>query len=264
MKSEFKLLLISENPGYVQSILNMYPGNNNTPLAFDTAETLSQGINRIRDGAIDAVFLRLSKPAMFEALKSLREQEIRLPVIALIPVGEVGMGIRTIKEGAHNYLFENETDISSLTRSIRYALESCKIAEELRLTRQKDPEENKSAIEVERLKALIEEYRLAAHELNQPLTALLGSIYLLGLEKDNREKISRHMERIEESGKRLSCIVKKIQALRVKKSNVYLGSASFLSPEQKIKSRVEITENSFKNLNDLFRIVQARCNRSAV
>jgi len=263
VKSRLKLLLISENPAYAKSILNMYPENNRTPFTFDTAETLSQGINLIRDGAIDAVFLRLSRPAMFDALKSLRELEIRLPVIALIPAGEVGMGIRTIKEGAHNYLFENKIDISSLTRSIRYAIESHNIAEELRLTEKKNQEHEKSAAEVERLKAVIEEYRLAVHELNQPLTALMGSIYLMGLEKDNREKISRHMERIEESGKRLSGIVKKFHALRLEKSNVFLGNASLLNPEQRLKSRIEIADNSFKNLNNLFRIVQARCNRSA-
>ncbi|MBN1624942.1 MAG: hypothetical protein JW944_00345 [Deltaproteobacteria bacterium] len=264
VKSKYNLLLICENPEYSQSILDIYKGDNGTPVAFVTAETLSQGINRIRDGAIDAVFLSLSKPAMFEALASLRELEIRLPVIALIPVGEAGMGIRAIKEGAHNFLFENEIGISSLTRALRYAVESCNIAEELRLTRKKNGAHEKSAAEVERLKAVIENYRLAVHDLNQPLTALMGSIYLMGLEKDNREKISRHMERIEESGKRLSGIVKKIQALRLEKSNVYLGSASLLNPEKKSKSKVEIADDGFKNLNNLFRIVQARCNGSSV
>lgn len=264
MKSKFKILLISDSPEYIQSILDKYPFNNNTPIVFETAETLSGGLNHIRNGGIEAIFLRLTQPAMSEALNSFREQAIRLPVIALIPVDEGCAGIRAIKEGAHNYLFENTTDIVSLTRSIRYAVESCKIAKELKTIMHKKPEHEESVMEVEKLKTLIEEYRLAAHELNQPLTALLGSVYLMRLDKGNQEKISRHIERIEESGKKISGIIKKIQALRHEKNNIYLGNASLMNPEQKLKSKVEITDNNFKNLNNLFRVVQERCNGSAL
>jgi hypothetical protein len=83
------------------------------------------------------------------------------------------------------------------------------------------------------------------------------------LDMDDPEKISRHMERIDESGRRISAIVKKIQGMKNEKINCYLGNASLKNPDQKTKSNTEITDNNFEDLNNLFRAVQARYNRPA-
>ncbi len=52
-------------------------------------------------------------------------------------------------------------------------------------------EQQKEVIEEERLKVLLELAGATAHELNQPLTALLGSIELMEMNKDSPEKMAQ-------------------------------------------------------------------------
>ncbi len=262
-KSKIRILLISENSAYVQTILNAHSGCEKT-ITLDTAETLSDGLSRFMHDGVEAILLHLSQQALFEALESVRERGIILPVIALIRSGDEDSWVRAIKEGAHNYLFENTVDADSLVCSLRFAAESCKITEYLREASLKFKEHEKSVVEIESLKGIIDKYGSAAHELNQPLTALLGSIYLMKLDRDDPEKISRHMERIDDCGKRISAIVKKIQGMLHEKNKYYLGNASLNNPDQKPVPCVEVSDNSFEDLNNLFRTVQARCNGTAI
>ncbi len=71
--------------------------------------------------------------------------------------------------------------------------------------------QQKSVIEEERLKVLLQMAGATAHELNQPLTVLLGSIELMR----GRSKVdSRHFERIDAAGRRVAEIVRRIQQIR--------------------------------------------------
>lgn len=262
-ESKIRILLVSENPGYVQTVLNAHTGCENT-ITLDTAESLSEGLSRFMHDGVEAILLHLPQKDLFKALESLRELGIRLPVIALIRSGDEDSWVRAIKEGAHNYLFENTVDMDSLVRSVRFAAESCRITEDLKEANLKIREHEKSVFEIESLKEIIDKYGSAAHELNQPLTALLGSIYLMNLDRNDPEKFSRHMERIDDSGRRISAIVKKIQAMRHEKNKYYLGNASLKNPDQMPMPGVEVADNNFEDLNNLFRTVQARCNGAAI
>jgi DNA-binding NarL/FixJ family response regulator len=266
MKSEFKILLINGICSYTNKIENVLSDSDKTPMTLEIAENLPEGLDCILKGGIEVILLGQSSPELYapDVLKALHERSITLPVIVLIGPDDEDYGIRAIKEGAHDYLSIDAMDRDSLSRSVRYAMERCKILEELRIANMKIMEQKISAIEEERLKGLIEEYGSAAHELNQPLTALLGSVYLMKLDKDNQEKISGHMERIEDSGKRMSGIVKKIQAIRHEKNKNCLGGASLMNPDQKLIPNIKAAENDFNNLNNLFRLVQARCNGNAI
>jgi diguanylate cyclase (GGDEF)-like protein len=70
-------------------------------------------------------------------------------------------------------------------------------------------EQQKALIEEERLKVLLQVSGAAAHELGQPLTAILGNVELLGMHRDDPEKLSRYLFRIQEAGQRMSSILKK-------------------------------------------------------
>ena len=83
-------------------------------------------------------------------------------------------------------------------------------------------EQQKEVIEEERLKVLLELAGATAHELNQPLTALLGSIELMEMNKDSPEKMAQDMVNIEEAGQRIADIVKKIQTIRHYETKPYL------------------------------------------
>jgi signal transduction histidine kinase len=262
MKSSLNILLISKEPEKVQKVVSSVSGSAE-PITFDIYETVPDGFCFIQQNGIDAVLLHLSKPTMFEVLEILNKQEVNLPVIALIRSNEEDAWVEAIRKGAHNYLFENNLDIDSIIRSVRFATESCRILQGLKKAGRMALEQEKSLSEIAQFNEIVDKYRSATHELNQPLTALLGSIYLMRMDRDNQEKISRHLERIDESGKRISTIVKKLQGIRNEKNNYFLGNASLKNPDHKKIQGLEFNANNFDDLNNLFRAVQARCGRTA-
>lgn len=69
-------------------------------------------------------------------------------------------------------------------------------------------------IEQERLKSLLQMSVATTHELGQPLTVLLGNIELMGIYKDNPEKLAQCITKIKEAGKRIATIIKKVQNIR--------------------------------------------------
>ncbi|UCF56740.1 MAG: hypothetical protein JSW15_11825 [Deltaproteobacteria bacterium] len=95
-------------------------------------------------------------------------------------------------------------------------------AEEERLANRKILEQEKVVIEEEQLKALLQMVRETAHELNQPLMALLSNIDLMGMDNDNSEKHAQYVEKIEKAGLRIANTVKKIQTICDYETNLYL------------------------------------------
>jgi two-component system cell cycle response regulator len=86
--------------------------------------------------------------------------------------------------------------------------------QELKKANKKILDQQKAVIEEERLKILLQMAGTTAHELNQPLTALLGNIELMGINKNDPEKMAKYIAEIEKAGERIADIVKKIQTIR--------------------------------------------------
>ncbi len=73
------------------------------------------------------------------------------------------------------------------------------------------PSQKKTIDEIERLNLLLEQTGVAAHDLNQPLMALLGYVELLEMNRNNVEKTGPFIEKIKLAGYRISDIVRTIQ-----------------------------------------------------
>ena len=71
-----------------------------------------------------------------------------------------------------------------------------------------------AVIEEQRQKVLFQMLGITLHELNQPLTSLLGNIELMALNQDRPDRLKENIRRVEEAGKRFSGIIRKIQNIR--------------------------------------------------
>jgi len=88
----------------------------------------------------------------------------------------------------------------------------------------------------ERLQAAIEVAGAAAHEINQPLTILIGNCELIQKE-ENIEEIKQYTEKIIEATLRISKIISQMQIIHKYVTKPYPGSTSILDLEK-------ATENS--------------------
>ncbi|MBC8179071.1 MAG: PAS domain S-box protein [Desulfobacteraceae bacterium] len=104
--------------------------------------------------------------------------------------------------------------------------------EKLEEANQKILEQQESVMEEERLKVLLQMAGATAHELNQPLMVLLGNIELMRMKKNTPERFERYMDTIEEAGKHMSRIVKKIQHIRHAETKDYLNGRSIIDLNQ--------------------------------
>lgn len=178
------------------------------------------------------VLLDVQMPDMdgFETAELMRgsEKTRNIPTIFVTAVNkEQKYVFKGYKTGAVDYLFK-PFDPDILKSKVKVFLDLHKqkkllekktkdlekTVTQLKRANKKILEQESAVIEEERLKLLLHMAGTTVHELSQPLTVLLGNIQLMMLTKDNPEKLSHHMNKVEESGQRIADIIKKMQSLR--------------------------------------------------
>jgi two-component system, cell cycle response regulator len=126
--------------------------------------------------------------------------------------------------------------------------------EELQDANQKILEQQRSVIEEERLKILLQLSGATAHELNQPLTYLLGSIELLNLEKGIPNSILSHIEKIKIAGKKISEIVGKMNTLHRYETVSYHGDSEIINLDQKTNVlSIEDSDQDFLKISEVLK-----------
>ena len=138
--------------------------------------------------------------------------------------------------------------------SIRDITERKDMEESLRKANETILEQQKELIEEERLKVLLQMAGATAHEMNQPLTALLGNIDLLKFDKDDPEKMANRLNVIVTAGKRISSTVKKIQNIRHVDTKPYVGDKTIIDINQDINILlIEESDEDFATITALLR-----------
>lgn len=124
-------------------------------------------------------------------------------------------------------------DHHQIEKKILKEIEQRKSVEtELRRANAKILAQQKTVIEEERLKVLLQMAGATAHELNQPLMVLLGNIELLEMGSDDIEESKKYIANINEAGKKISAIVSKIQRVKNVTSRPYAGDEMIIDIHQ--------------------------------
>jgi len=119
-----RILLIEDNPGDVRLVQEMLKeGPDGSTL--EVAEDLAAGLRLLASQEVDVVLLDLGLPDSrgLETLTKLQAQEACVPVVVMTSVDDEALGIRTVQEGAEDYLVKGQTDSRLLRRALLYAVE---------------------------------------------------------------------------------------------------------------------------------------------
>jgi len=119
--------------------------------------------------------------------------------------------------------------------SIRDITERSRMAEALEEANRKILDQQERLVEEERLKVVLQMAGATAHELNQPLSVLLGNVELLEMSSDDPKLLSECLRDIKTSGKRIADTVKKIQNIRHYETKPYGRSGSIIDIDQDIR-----------------------------
>jgi two-component system cell cycle response regulator len=128
------VLLIEDDPYDAELTMSVLGEIRSFRCMAERAETLSRGLERLSRGGIDLVLLDLGLPdslglATFE-LAYVQYPDI--PIIILSGLADEEMAIKTVQEGAQDYLVKGNFDGNLLARAIRYAIERHRIKGELK------------------------------------------------------------------------------------------------------------------------------------
>ncbi len=133
--AQVNVLLIEDNPGDARLIREMLAETRGVTFSLECAESLSAGLEILRDRTFDVVLLDLALPDSdgLATLPSLRSGAPRVPVVIVMSgLGDEEVAVQSLHEGAQDYLVKGQVDAGLLTRAIRYAIGRADAEEALR------------------------------------------------------------------------------------------------------------------------------------
>ncbi len=195
--------------------------------------------------AVALILLDVQMPEMdgleTAALIRSNEETRHIPIIFVTAISKDRKHVFSgYASGAVDYLFKPlDPDILKSKVKVFLALDRQKAMiartnEELKAANCKILEQQKALIKEERLKVLLQMAGATAHELNQPLTSLLGNIDLIRLHQHNPIKWMGRLDNIEAAGIRMADIIRRIQTIGDDDVIPYPGGTSIINFDQPI------------------------------
>lgn len=257
-----RILLVEDNLGDAEILQELLEESSVSEFDFRHVVRVADALTHLSEENFDVILLDLSLPDSngLETLMRIRESTSDLPIVVMTGFDDEKLALSAVREGAQDYLVKGQVHISTLARSICYAIERKKaeIAMRAALEKERELREVKSKF-----------VSMVSHELRSPLTTILASADLL--EKFNKrlsdEKKLEMQRQIKAAAKRMSQTIDDLQALWLSDSNkvsfvpVLLDVKIFLRKLlEEFQIQLENRSNSLTNC-DIDLVLITRCDR---
>lgn len=128
------ILLIEDNPSDIQLIQEMLTEGKRDWFALECVDRLSTGLTRLVANDIGLVLLDLGLPDSqgFDTFAKTQAQAPGVPIVVLSDLTDEAMAMKTVHEGAQDYLVKGQLNSYSLAHTIRSAIERKQAEEDLR------------------------------------------------------------------------------------------------------------------------------------
>ena len=152
-------------------------------------------------------------------LKSIIKFDPSITVIMMTAYGTIEIAIEALKEGAYDFVGK-PFDIELVKNTVVRALEYHHLLVEREKQRQNE--------------AVMALAGAVAHELNQPLTVILGHIFILQKElEDLSADIRTRMSQVTESAEMMAVIVQKLSKITHYETQPYVKNVTIVDPKIK-------------------------------
>jgi len=123
-QQSIRLLLVEDNPDdafLLRELLRDAP----IPFVIEETSWLSAALDRLNQGGIDVVLSDLSLPDShgIDTFRRLAAHPSRVPIIVLSGSHDEAMALKTVEEGAQDYLVKGSVDQPLMVRAVRYAIQ---------------------------------------------------------------------------------------------------------------------------------------------
>src|ERR1035437_2687783 len=171
--NHIKVLLIEDNPGDVRLIWEILSEIRNSPFYLSVADSLLNGLKEIEKEKPHVILLDLSLGDSngIYTLNRVRDKAKDVPIVILTGMDDEMTAMKSLKEGAQDYLVKGRTDSDLLKKAIIYSIERFRLVSEL--------EEKRARLE-EKDKVKYNFLLMVFHELLIPATAIKSAINIIG------------------------------------------------------------------------------------
>jgi DNA-binding response OmpR family regulator len=200
--------------------------------AVDAVETGEEALACYHPGQYDVLFVDMVLPGISggEVLAEVRQLDLDQCIILMTAEGSGLSAVGAIRAGADDYVtkpIQLSDGGAELDILISRTVERRRLAEENRILQEK-------LVEAQRLNAVIALAGAAAHEMNQPLTVLIGTLELFPTELTDAEAIRADLETMRRAATRLSTIVAKLGAITSYRTKPYAAGISILDIDRSV------------------------------
>jgi signal transduction histidine kinase len=263
-KNHIKVLLIEDNPGDVRLIWEILSEVRDSPFYLSVADSLLNGLKEIDKEVPDVILLDLSLGDSngIYTLNRVRDKAKHVPIVILTGMDDEVTAIKSLKEGAQDYLLKGRTDADLLKRAIIYAIERFRLVRQLEIKQ----------AELKELDSIKYNFILMVfHELLIPATAIKSAASFAGtggdaafvdIVKNNTQKIFSLLDDLIdvseiESGN-FTIVKKDLSVIDIINRNV--ADLSGLAREKSITVRAESGTGLISVSADSHRLSQALMN----
>jgi two-component sensor histidine kinase len=134
-QGKIKVLFIEDDEAYAYLIKSIFKKTNFLDFDLLQAKSLNEAFNVLSSQVkIDVILLDLMLPDGdgLDSLARMLAIAGTVPIIVLSCVDDEELALKAVKQGAQDYLVKGQADISTVKRSIRYAIERKQLIEKIR------------------------------------------------------------------------------------------------------------------------------------
>jgi len=120
-----RILLVEDNKEYAYAV-KMLLGEVSTE-EYDLIHVMhiADAMHKLDHGVFDVILLDLNLPdsAGYETFANIHTRSPEIPIVVMSSDDDTALAVRTVREGAQDYLVKGEESLKPLTRAIHYAIE---------------------------------------------------------------------------------------------------------------------------------------------
>lgn len=127
--NKIRVLLVEDDRGDAFYVEEMFSQQKERPIEIIWMQTVSSALGRLAQGDIDLILLDLSLPDSpgYKTFQSVHSYAPGVPIVVLTGLNDSETALRTVSEGAQDYVVKGDFDVRLLSRTISFAIERQKL-----------------------------------------------------------------------------------------------------------------------------------------
>ena len=196
-----KVLLVEDNPGDALLVSEFLAETTHQQFSLIAVEQLCEAISYLKETTFDVALLDLTLPdgKGLGLVRQLLAVAPDLAVVVLTGHEDEELAIEALSVGAQDYLLKGQMESYSLVRALRYSLERHRWHERIQ--------------EVDQVRVLTETAKAVAHEINNPLSVIMGYTKLLLNEVASDSPTEQKLEDVLAASEEIAKIILKMKAV---------------------------------------------------